>query len=186
MLFGCWCKKLHRTRKCIGVVFVKLNFQFCVYRRLMVKSTQVACWLVQWGLDIRKTYLIKRPVSQRHYTYFCAKKQPRMKHTQISKNCPIPHVLKTYLLSYLLYDSGVVHVHTGLELHLQLLLVNPRTFLTDKVLLFAAVLFKPFAWAGAHQAATLLNGVGDVELGLIPVCILNNLIVWPPCKPPSV
>lgn len=52
----------------------------------MVKSTQVACWLVQWGLDIRKTYLIKRPVSQRHYTYFCAKKTTKNEtHPDIEK-----------------------------------------------------------------------------------------------------
>lgn len=83
------------------------------------------------------------------------------------------HEYMKYLLRNLSYHSRIVHVRTGPELQLQLQLASPWNSLTDKVVRFAARLFKPFARARAHQAASSLNALRNVGLAFVPVSELN-------------
>lgn len=103
-------------------------------------------------------------------TYFGAKKpKTNREHIQILKNGKISHASKKYLLCNLSSDSGVAHVRTRLELHLQLQPVDPRAVLTNKIVVFGARFFKPFARVFAYQAASSSRVLADVRLGLIPV-----------------
>lgn len=155
------------------------KLMFCGHRTLTLKSTQFSLLGTRYLQDV-PTEVVGE--SKLLYVFWAAGRMVdvcRVKASKKETHVDIETVYMKYLLRNLSYHSGIVHVRTGPELQLQLQPVNTRNFLADKVVRFEAPLFKPFARARAHQAASSIHVLRNVALAFVPVTELNWQSVGP-------